>query len=106
MVAKKKVEPEVEPDPKIVAFGNNLNASVALLQAARALDVAAILGEKQSDPAVLLAVAEGWTGISNRLLAGPTDDEDEESTELEAQTEKDPTKFRVGFAAKENEEDE
>ncbi|ASR77337.1 hypothetical protein FDI36_gp185 [Streptomyces phage NootNoot] len=60
---------------KYTPFGDRLNPSVAIVQAANALDIAAKFAVESKDTDTLVRVAREWVEISGRLVY---DDEEED----------------------------
>jgi hypothetical protein len=67
---------------KYSPFGNSLDPSVAIIQAANALDVAAMIAQSNKDTDTMIRVAREWVEISGRLgYHGEEDDEEGEDSE-------------------------
>lgn len=65
---------------KYSPFGDSLDPSVAIIQAANALDVAAKFAVESRDSDSLIRIAREWVEMSSRLAYdedGPEDEEDE-----------------------------
>ena len=77
MVTKKPAPPSYE------AFGDDLNAEVALWQAASAIDVAAVEAITTHNIDKLMDVAAMWIGLAERLASGFEPEEDDEVDERE-----------------------
>ncbi|QRI46066.1 hypothetical protein SEA_WATERMOORE_73 [Streptomyces phage Watermoore] len=76
---------------KYTPFGDRLNPSVAILQAANALDVAAKFAVESKDTDTLVRVAREWVEISGRLVY----DDEEEDDASEVREEGRPFGFSV-----------
>ncbi|ASR76505.1 hypothetical protein SEA_TRIBUTE_71 [Streptomyces phage Tribute] len=76
---------------KYTPFGDRLNPSVAILQAANALDVAAKFAVESKDTDTLVRVAREWVEISGRLVY----DDEEEDDAPEVREEGRPFGFSV-----------
>lgn len=63
---------------KYTPFGNTLNPSIAIVQAATALDIAARFAVETKDSRALIDVARSWVEISGRL--GYDDEEEDDET--------------------------
>lgn len=74
---------EINSTPSYEGFGEELNAGVAMWQAASALDVAATLAIGAHDVSKLLDISAMWLGMAERLTSGFGEDEDEEEEEQE-----------------------
>lgn len=62
---------------KYQPIGDVIDLGVALVQAGRALDLAAQYGIESKDPNVLIMVANSWLQMSEALTSAPEDEEDE-----------------------------
>jgi hypothetical protein len=68
----------IKKAPQFETFGNELNAEVALLQAAGAIDMAVYLAVQSGSIEKLLDGAAMWIGMAERLATGfDSDDENE-----------------------------
>lgn len=62
-------------------FGEELSASVALIQAATTLDAATYLAVESKNVSKLLDIAAMWIGLSERLTIEVDEDDEDESDE-------------------------
>lgn len=68
---------KIKRAPQFETFGDELNAEVALLQAASAIDMAVYLAVQSGNVEKLLDGAAMWIGMAERLANGlESDDED------------------------------
>jgi hypothetical protein len=68
----------IKKAPQFETFGDELNAEVALLQAAGAIDMAVYLAVQSGNVEKLLDGAAMWIGMAERLATGFESDEDED----------------------------
>lgn len=66
---------------KYAPFGDKLNPSVAIIQAANALDVAAQFAVSSRDSETLVRIAREWVEMSNHLAFEDEEESDEPGTE-------------------------
>jgi hypothetical protein len=79
--------------PSFEPFGDELNAEVALLQAANALDLAVYLAVQSQNVEKLLDATAMWIGLGERLASGfGQDDEEEDEPVVD-----NPRKPKFGF---------
>ncbi len=70
----------IKKAPQFEPFGDELNAEVALLQAAGAIDMAVYLAVQSGNVEKLLDGAAMWIGMAERLATGFESDDDEPET--------------------------
>jgi hypothetical protein len=68
----------IKKAPQFETFGEELNAEVALLQAAGAIDMAVYLAVQSGNVEKLLDGAAMWIGMAERLATGFESDDDDE----------------------------
>ncbi|AVD99251.1 hypothetical protein SEA_BILLNYE_49 [Streptomyces phage BillNye] len=68
----------IKKAPQFETFGDELNAEVALLQAAGAIDMAVYLAVQSGNVEKLLDGAAMWIGMAERLANGFESEEDED----------------------------
>lgn len=68
----------IKKAPQFETFGDELNAEVALLQAAGAIDMAVYLAVQSGNVEKLLDGAAMWIGMAERLATGFESEEDED----------------------------
>jgi hypothetical protein len=69
---------KIKRAPQFETFGDELNAEVALLQAASAIDMAVYLAVQSGNVEKLLDGAAMWIGMAERLANGFESDEDDD----------------------------
>ncbi|QIN94042.1 hypothetical protein PP459_gp192 [Streptomyces phage Wakanda] len=69
---------KIKRAPQYETFGNELDAEVALLQAASAIDMAIYLAVQSGNVEKLLDGAAMWIGMAERLANGLESDDDDE----------------------------
>lgn len=69
---------KIKRAPQYETFGDELNAEVALLQAASAIDMAVYLAVQSGNVEKLLDGAAMWIGMAERLANGLESDDDED----------------------------